>query len=341
MNKATSRILFIILSCGSFLSSYLSAQVSTPIVGFQKVTVPVGLTPAGIPLLNKDILKATITSRSGNTLSIAGQSNIGALLSANEPYYLEVYSGGLKGDRFDVDTVATQVAANGSVVLNSSSANNTFAVSSIGSSLDGALITIRKHITLEQVGQSASPALKGNNSSLAADQVQFYNPSVGSYDQYFLRGDGITWRKVGTTDVANKVVIPPGVGIFILKKDTATEITSIGDVRQNDFALPLIQGVQLVAPAFPIDNSPSSLGMTSANGWTGNNSSLNADQVQIYNPSTGSYDQYFLRGDGITWRKVGTTESVTTAQLFNGAGSVFISRKAANPDQVIVNQVPQ
>lgn len=335
MRSAISLLLFV----GFAYPVAAQTTVSTPIVGFQKTTAPVGLSPAGFPLLNSDTLKVTTTSLTGNALGLAGQSDVGALLTTGEPYYVEVYTGSLKGDRFDVDTAATISAANGTVVLNSGSANNTYSVASIGNSLDGVSIAIRKHFTLDQLRISANPAFAGNNSALSADQVQFFNPATGGYEQYFLRGDGVTWRKVGTTDSGNKVPIPPGVGVFILRKNASTEITTSGAVRQNDFAKPYGLGLQLTAQGFPVDGSPSSLGMTAANGWTGNNSALSADQIQIYNPSSGGYDQYFLRSDGITWRKVGTTDAYTTNQIISSAAAVFISRKSADAQNVIVNPI--
>jgi len=189
--------------------------VSTPIVGFQKTTIPVGLVGIGFPLLNPDLYKGAASSLSGNNLSLTGQSNVGALLTSGEPYYVEVYSGDLKGDRFDVNTSATISAANGTVVLDNASLNNTFGVGSIGTSLDGATVALRKHVTVEQVGAMASPALIGNNQAAQADQIQTFNSNLNSYSTYFLRGDNITWRVSGTTTGANKVPIPPGVGCFI------------------------------------------------------------------------------------------------------------------------------
>lgn len=321
-------------------ASQVSAQtVSTPIVGFQKVSVPVGLSTAGFPLLNSDVLKTSATSLSGNALSLSGETNVGAKLSTGEPYYIEVYSGTLKGDRIDINTSSTISAANGTVVLDSASGNNTYAVGSIANQLDGATVALRKHVTLEQVQSMASSSLVGNNTAGSADQVQLYNPINQAYDSYFLRSDGITWRKVGTTTSANKVAIPPGTGVFISKKTSAVDLTSTGTVRQNDFSSPYKVGLQLLAPGFPLEASPSSLGATTANGWTGNNTAGSADQIQVYNPSNQAYDAYFLRGDGTTWRKVGTTTTVTTSNVISGGNAYFASRKAADENNILVNPI--
>ena len=319
--------------------SHAQSTVSTPIVGFQKVSVPAGLSTAGFPLLNSDLVKSSASSVSGNAVTLSGESNVGAKLASGEPYYVEVYSGSLKGDRFDVNTAATITAANGTVVLDSASANNTYAVASIASQLDGATVALRKHITIEQVQAMASTALVGNNSAAAADQIQFYDSTAGAYVGYFLRGDGVTWRKVGTVTTANKTAIPPGTGVFISKQGSAVELTSTGIVRQNDFAQPYVAGLQLKAPAYPIELSPSSIGATAANGWTGNNSATAADQIQVYNPTAGAYDGYFLRGDGTTWRKVGTVTTVTASNLVASGQGYFVSRNSPSAESILINPV--
>ena len=325
----------------SGVTSQAQSTVSTPIVGFQKVSVPSGLSTAGFPLLNSDLVKSSASSVSGNAVTLSGESNVGAKLTSGEPYYVEVYSGALKGDRFDVNTAATITAANGTVVLDSASANNTYAVASIASQLNGATVALRKHITIEQVQAMSSAPLVGNNSAAAADQIQFYDNASSSYIGYFLRGDGVTWRKVGTTATANKTPIPPGTGVFISKQGSAVELTASGSVRQNDFAQPYVPGLQLKAPAFPIDISPSGIGATAANSWTGNNSAAAADQIQVYNPTTSAYDGYFLRGDGTTWRKVGTTTTVTSSNIASSGQGYFVSRNSANSDAILLNPVAQ
>jgi len=324
------------------LGSSLIAQTNvsySDIVGYVKETYNASADSAGFPLLNPDLVKTVVSSVSSNVVTLSGQSNIGSLLASGEPYYVEVYGGTLKGDRFDLDTAATIAAANGTVVLSASSLNNTFSVASIGSSLNGALVALRKHITIEQIQLSSSSAFVGNNSATAADQIQLFNSLARAYDSYFLRGDGITWRKVGTTETANKIPIAPGTGVFISKRSSGAELTPVGTVRQNDFALPLVAGLQFRASGFPLDVSPQALGGTSGNGWTGNNSATSADQIQVFNPSLKSYDSFFLRGDGTTWRRVGTTETVSNS-IVGAERAFFVNRRgASDPNYVIINPI--
>ena len=321
------------------MSVNAQTTVNSDIVGYQTVSVPVGLSTAGFPLLNPDVLKVATTTLTGAALALGGQTNVGALLSSVEPYYIEVYSGALKGDRFDVDVAATIAAANGNVVLNSASLNNTLLFSSVGANLDGATVALRKHVTIEQVQGMASSALVGNNIAGNADQIQFYDNAATAYAAYFLRADLITWRKVGTTTTANKTPIPSGVGVFISKKTGVATLTAVGNVRLNDFSVPYKTGLQLAAPGVPIDVTPTSQGGTAANGWTGNNVAGSADQIQVYNSDTSAYDAYFLRADGITWRKVGTTTTATSTAVATSGQAFFVSRKTSDSSNILVNPI--
>jgi hypothetical protein len=332
------------VAMGVLFSCSLSAQstVSTPIVGFQKIAVPSGLSTAAFPMLNSDILKTSASSIAGSVLTLSGQSNVGSLLTSGAPYYIEIYSGNLKGDRFDVDTAATITSANGTVTLASSSANNTYPVASIGANLDNATIALRQHVTLDQIRASASPALVGNNIAGSADQVQIYNPTTKSYTTYFLRGDGTNWRLSGaTTNGFNNVIIPPGTGVFIQKRGSSTELTTAGAVRQNDFARPYQTGLQMLASPYPMNFTAAGFGGSSSSGWTGNNIAGSADQIQIYNPGTKSYTTYFLRGDGVNWRRSGaTTNEPSSFEMINSANGFFVLRRAANSNNILVNPIP-
>lgn len=345
MNSKTKLLeltsIFVIVSFFQATSLHSQSTVSTPIVGFQKVDVGVGLNAVGFPLLNNDLLKVSATSLTSNALSLSGQSNVGALLTAGEPYYIEVYSGTLKGDRFDVDTAATKSSSNDSVILSSSSSNNTYPVSSISSQLNGQTIALRKHITLEQIQAMSQTAMTGNNTAANADQIQLYSSSGSTFTTYFLRADGVTWRGSTTGTVSqNKVAVPPGTGVFIKKASASGSLVSTGTVRENDFALPMTSGLQLLAPAFPISYSPSGLGGTAANGWTGNNTSANADQIQIYNNSAGNFTIYFLRADGSTWRgsTTGAVDQKNTLIVSDNAG-FFVKRSASDANNVLVNPI--
>ena len=309
-----------------------SNTVSTPIVGFQKKTFSAGLSSASFPLLNSDLAKTTVDSVSGSSLTLSNVSNVGSLLASSEPYYIEVYTGSLKGDRFDVNTASTIAAAGTTVVLDGASPNNTFPVSSIGTSLNGATIALRQHVTLSQIQSFFSPALVGNNNSALADGIQLFNLTSGSFTTYTLRGNLTEWRKGG--DLANyaKLAVPPGTGVLVNKRGSSSEMTQTGIVRQNDFATPLSSGLQFVSSSVPVDRSPVSTGIIpNTNGWVGNNNVALADQIIVF--QNGAFTTYSLRADGQI-RKSGDLTDFKSTNLLTGSEAWLIRRKNADPNLV-------
>ena len=208
-------------------------------------------------------------------------------------------------------------------------------------SLVGTQFALRKHITLAQVKTSFSPALVAANNPSFADQIQFLNATGDGFVSYFLRGNG-EWREVGTTvDVSNTTIIPPGVGIFVTKINAPTTLTFVGNVRTNNFALPLTTTLTFSALPYPVSFSPVSLGAVAATstGWFGSNNPSFADQLQVLNSTGDGFVSYFLRLNGTDWREVGTLDNVQTSSLFAYDRGFFIARKAANPDFTIVSPV--
>ena len=320
------------------LASAQTTTVYTPPVGAMTKAIPVGISPVGITLINPAIVGTTVISANSSTLTL-GTSNIGTLLTSTEPYYLEVTGGDLKGDRVDINVAATVAANNNTVVLLASSIENTFPSDSVGTLLNGFTVQIRKHVTIEQIQQSMSAALTGNNDAKLADQVLIFDNSTNTYTIHYLRSDGINWRRAGTTTVTTKAPIHPGKGIFIAKKASAASLTIVGTVRTNDFVQKFSTGRQLMSTPWPADFSPGDYKAIAANGWLGNNDASLADQIQVYNTTTKTYDAYYMRTDGLSWRKAGTTQVVTTSKLMTADTSYFVKRKNSDAGFLYVNNL--
>jgi len=313
------------------------ATATTDPVGFQSTSVPIGTTALSNPLVNEDTVRSSAVSNTASVVTLSSVSDVGSLLATDEPYYLEVISGPFEGERFDVNTQATKTAANSTVVVNVDSANNTSTLQ--GASLGDAVVVVRKHVTIDQLQGFFSPSLTGNNNSNAADQISLFDPASGNLITFFLRGDNSTWRQVGTTTAANKTIIPSGVGFFVTKRNLPTTYTSVGAVRMNDFAFPMPAGSTFRAAGFPVSYSPASLGGTAANAWTGSNNANLADQLQVFDSTSGTFTTYFLRGDGVTWRQTGTTATVTSDELFADNRPFMILRRQADQNYVLVNPI--
>ena len=318
---------------------------TSDIVGYQTTTILPGLNALGISLINADTLKGSASGATSTSVQIAGQANIGSLLTTDEPYYIEVYSGSSKGDRFDVDVAATIASASNTIAIKLSSPNNTTSFNSNAIAASD-IIALRKHVTIEQVKNSlvaGTGSWVGSNSSGSADQIQILDPQTQSFTIYYLRADGTTWRgNLTGTASQNKAPIAPGKGVIIDKKGSQMSLSVVGSVRNNDFAMPYYAGLDLKAPPVPMGFSPQSLGATAANGWSGNNSVASADQIQILNPVTQAFTTYNLRSDGTTWRgSLTSTTPQTTVEIISSDSAYLVTRKNGNSDGILSNPLPQ
>lgn len=334
-SRPTLTLLAAFAALGGLLSSVNAQSVATQPVGAVTTTLPTGFSLVGLTLLNASSYSGAASGNTATAITAAGSVNFASALQAGSFYYVEVTSGAYEGDRFDVNVATTISSASNVLTLRTDTGNNTVALTD--GVLNGASFVLRRHITLNDFASKVSPALTGNNSSTNADQVLFFNRSTSTFDTYFLRTDGVTWRQVGFTDsVGASTIIPPGVGIFVRKASASSTLTQIGDVRSNHFALPLGTGLTLVAAGYPTSYSPSGLGGTAANGWFGNNGSANADQLLTYNNSTSSYVTYFLRTDGIAWREVGFTTDVKDVQVIPFDSAFWVKRNSADVNYALV-----
>jgi len=315
-----------VIVCASLSSHLYSQTVSTPIVGFQKTIINPGLNSLGFPLLNSPVFSGQITTNSTSLITVSGNSDVGATLSANEPYYMEVTSGVYEGERFEVNVSATISSANNSITIVPSSPNNTASLSS--GMLTGSAFNLIKHITLSQLQASVTGGLTGNNTVANADQIIVLEG--GASKTYYLRSDGVSWRVSGSTNNQAKSPILPGSGVLLKKVGSSpTELVCSGSVRGNNFSRNYLAGLQLSAPAFPIAYSPNALGAntSSGTGWVGNNNQSLADQIIVY--TSGAPKTYYLRSDGTSWRTSGNTNSFSTTDIVQNDAAFFVKRSSS------------
>ncbi len=316
-----------------FTMPALAQEVQTPIMGVYVRTVSPGLNSLGITLLNPDLVRSACTGNTSTNLTVAAPSSVGALLTPGEPYYVEVLDGPLEGERFDVDTAATISAGSTAVVLRNPGPHSTSQPG--GSQLTGSRVALRKHFTLEQLNTLFTPPLIGSNTPSTADQVLLFDLPTQAFRIYYLRADRVTWRIGGSSNPENKTVLPPGSGFIIRKLAPAAELVVTGAVRENAFAWPQRANLSFAAPAYPVSFSPAGLGGTATNGWVGNNTASSADQLWVLNPSTRNFDAYYLRGNGVDWRRIGLSTNFTTNALFNHDSGFMTKRQSAGAGYVL------
>jgi len=307
--------------------------VTSDIVGYQTKTINQGLNSVGLPLLKADTVKTSVTSVSGNSVSLAGETNFGSKLDAAKNYYVEVYGGTSKGDRFDVDVAATIAAANGTVVLNASSANNTMPTASIGTALNNQTVSVREHITISDVEAMLSAPATGTTSIATSDSIGF--TESGAIVFFSKKSDG-SWKRVGNSSNFSNKIIPPGTGIFFKKYSGTTSLTQVGNVRNNDFARVYTTTLDLIAPAYPVDASPASLGVQAGSGstdWFGGTVAT-GDSISVV--QSGSLVRFSLKTDGKLTRVGNSADFLADPTIFAGNDAQMIKRSKANSDSILV-----
>lgn len=314
-------------------------------VGAMRITFAPGLRYTGMPLVNPAVARDVVASNTGTvlTLGYAGR-NLGALLTAGTPYYVELTGGSATtyvGDRFEVDVTATKASANNSITVVAGATGNTLSALPANSTLSGYALVVRPHVTLGQIfGTKSNPLMQGSTVLAKADQVQLLNRQTQAFETYYFlsntSGSIMQWAKVGGgSTVQDGLAVPAGVGMIVVRNAaTSTSMLWTGEVRMHGFAQPLVAGNNLVSQPLPIDASPVLRLMTYAHGMTGSTVLALADKIQI--PTAGAIKTYYLmrnaNGSIEQWALVGGgSTNYTASLLFTADGAAIVNKITANP----------
>lgn len=325
--------LAVLFTAGLLAPPVLQAQttVTSSPVGVMSKSVERGLSGLAVPLIVEDLFVGVTASNTASALAFpASDGSLGPLLAAGGKYYVEVATGSLAGERFDVDTDAT-IAANDStltLMLGAGSLSTRRALAS--DVLAGARCVLRSHVTLARLQQMLTPGLVGRDHFLFADAVEVLEN--GRAERYFLRADGVTWTRAGSAEDFRDKVLPPD-GSFAVESKYATQVwRHAGHVRTNPFRKNLVRGLQSFASGFPQDLSPLQIGAfvdpaaPAGARWTGSNVFAFADQIQIVLGAPRPFELFYLRGNGLTWRTLTDATNVASSPILGATSLILIRR---------------
>ena len=319
--------------CASIPDAFATTAATSP-VGFQTAETTHSLSALGTNLVNRALITGLVRANTGDAVALAAPFiNAGTVLSPDVPAYIEVMDGPLVGERFDVDVPATIAAAGTTIIVQTATPNNNTLASLPGDVLAGVRIELRNHITIGQVQAMFTPALTGSDSLSDADQLFLFRD--GSFEVFYLRGDGAEWRNAVTDDRnCQNEPIAPGVGFFLKRShDGPVTMTQLGAVRTTPaFRQNLTAGLELVSLGFPGEMSPAELNATPApyGTWTGSATPAQADQLMVFDEATAGFRIYYLQPDG-SWCSV--TQDGTdyrNAPVLAAGRAFFIKRGAAD-----------
>ena len=293
------------------------------VVGYQKTTVVnSGYTSLGLSMVKAPIVTATVASKSGYNLIL---SQALGTVDATKPYYLEVVSGALAGERADV--TVTSSLANVTIVP---SARNT---SNLTGLVNGDTVLVRQHILLRDLDNMISPALVGNDDTNLCDRVLVFSNGFLVYNK---ASDSDYYQDGELDPVADTLVIPPGSGVMLHRRsNSSATVTEFGTVRKNKFARPYANGYQFICAAYPSGISPSYLKADSSFGWSA------ADKLMPFNNGFISYvfdPNDSSGGVNGTWVQDGELDPANDLTIIQANSAGFIFKHAA--DSGIVESSP-
>ena len=192
---------------------------------------------------------------------------------------------------------------------------------------------VRPYWTLATAFPSGG-GLNGGTSAAAADNVTVINPATGVSDVFFYNTTASQWRR-GTTDFSNQIILP-GSGLLISRKQTSPASIVItgevikGVVQQNILASsPTAPKSSFVANPYPLASKTlAQSGLYTGNATTGvvgGTSATAADNVIIYDPTTGVANTYYYNTTNNRWQR-GTTDSGSVT--IPDGSAILITRKA-------------
>jgi hypothetical protein len=336
-----------LLACLTIPSLLAQGTATSRAVGVLSTDVPAGLSGAQFPIIPTDSLislvaghvDAGVAGKRIHNLVLMSSATPASALATGVSYYMEVTSGALEGERLEIDEVRTASATPGVLVVDLDDTNSTMPNIAAGA-LVGMKVAIRPHMTLARLQARISPALVGNNVASQADSVLVFTSS--SSVTYYLRSDGLTWRKAGSTTDFAGMIIPPDQSIMLQMRSGAKELRQEGMIRGNAFRMNIKAGVQSAATGFPDSLSPVEFGATTnllapqLTTWVGNNQQSLADGIMVFDPAKGSFVTYYLRADGVTWRATGSTVDLSASKFLKPDSIIMIKRRNADDRGLVV-----
>lgn len=286
------------MSVGSFCQA--QSTVSTPVVGFYKVSVPQGSSFQGVNLINNNLFSGVVSNATGSSVTFSANSfNAGSWnqtdgIPETEPsgiplYYMEVQTGSNAGTIYDIVSNTSN-----SLILQPAPLN-----------IVGQTVVVRKHMTLSQVAQQM-PSLRGN-----VDSLTIYNANGTQTDVLW---DGSNWVDLNAFVYGDLYPIYPGQG-FVINAANAVAQTVTGVVKTSPTVVSVYQGaVNVITTMNPSVGSSTTLGSSGLGQFL----TANADTLSTFNTVNGqlvvNYDA-LMWIDGSVWANLNTYEDATLSPL--------------------------
>jgi hypothetical protein len=167
-----------------------------------------------------------------------------------------------------------------------------------------------------------------------ADRVMFFDSTANAFRTAWLGNEGWNGDFTGTRSIA------PGEGMLVHARNDSVTLTFTGAVRTHRFSLPLKAGAQLIGSGMPVDQSPLSLGLTSANGFVAGADAASSARLRLWEgdvtEGASTYRSLFhqQQTEGTAWIVEGDATQLdqTRALLIQPGQAYFLLPSTALPD---------
>lgn len=361
----------------------------SPVVGFQTTRVLDFCQSYSDPTLLPCPFSGTVSSVTDQTLSFVDSVSTQTLtdvLEVGRSYYLEVTAGAGVGNIFDVvNFTDTTVVLAEQTEVGICSLSPPFNTLLTVPDLTNSQIIIREYRTVGELFPAAELDVAGaqipgtgfTRGATAAEAATLlrWNRSTAALEVYYLSLSG-DWLNASGGGLVNDFILPPGEGIFVHDQEGATsfDLVQCGEVRLNQLSVPLKEGLNFVASAFPVVaqspdgtlmgggvashsrqlNTSTTDGNTSGvkPAFAGNSAVSRADQILLWSDDdlTMSSDVpaehykflFLLSGAGgliERWAEAGTSNPVSmdNALIFEANRSAFMQMQIDAPGYYVVS----
>jgi hypothetical protein len=240
------------------------ASTTTAVHAWSRQTFATGMRTFSLPLLKPAVFTGRVNSVLANEIML---SAIPTLPAAS--LYLEALDGALVGQRFEIDSAL--------------SSGNTLVLHDDGRSLNGlggARVVIRAH---HMLAEALPPAL-----FTAGDRVLIFDTALNNFTPLVQSVDA--WSDGALS--MNSRPLAPHEAVLVDVRGESTAQFMTGEVRSDDFILPLVPGAQLISSGWPTVRPAPVTGLRSGS------SPENADRLRLWNGDTSSsisgYSGYYL-----------------------------------------------
>jgi subtilisin-like proprotein convertase family protein len=322
----------------------------TEIQGWLRHDLVNGCETFACPLLPKAIATGFVGSVTGQVLDLSislGTANLTALLTPGTAYYIEITSRDNEGHRFDIDarTASSITLANDSDLCAAAAPYNTKA-GAAPASLTGDAFAIYPHRTI--AGMFPTAGYQSGNSPSTGDRILIKRGNAWDIYWLYTNGAGPAYWDLdgdGSFSDMGADVVPVSQGLFVHRLGApALAHLCVGEVRASAYCAPLCEadGCTLLAPGYPLNQSPEDLGILLADGWDGDRNPTIADKFLIWNGDSGAdvgYACYWLADGGPTstyryWTVDGdvTLPNHDVSKVILRSRSLFMKPHAPRPD---------